>query len=81
MPKPLTVPVAGATGLQGGAVARLLLDKGHHVRALTRKPGSAAATNLVSSGAEVWQGDLTDAESVQEAAKGADAFFLMATPF
>ena len=81
MPKPITVLVAGATGQQGGAVARLLLEKGHRVRALTRRPGSEAAANLLDAGAEIHEGDLDDAASVQRAAEGTDAFFLMATPF
>ncbi|MZD05563.1 NmrA family NAD(P)-binding protein, partial [Streptomyces sp. SID5785] len=35
----LTVAVTGATGAQGGATARALLDAGARVRALTRNPG------------------------------------------
>ena len=81
MPKPITVLVAGATGQQGGAVARLLLDKGHRVRALTRRPGSEPAADLRTAGAEIQEGDFDDAASVQRAAEGADAFFLMATPY
>lgn len=81
MPKPITVLVAGATGRQGGAVARLLLDKGHRVRALTRRPGSRAAASLHVLGADIMEGDLDDGSSVERAAEGADAFFLMATPF
>ena len=81
MPKPITVLVAGATGRQGGAVARLLLDKGHGVRALTRKPRSPAAESLRAVGAHVLEGNLEDSASVQRAAAGADAFFLVATPF
>ncbi len=80
MPKPITVLVAGATGQQGGAVARLLLDKGHRVRALTRNPQSLAAEELRALGAEVLAADLEDGISVERAALGADAFFLMATP-
>jgi uncharacterized protein YbjT (DUF2867 family) len=80
MPKPITVLVAGATGKQGGAAARLLLDRGHRVRALTRIPKSAAADDLRSLGAEVLAGDLEDPISIERAARGADAFFLMATP-
>ncbi|HYD16592.1 MAG TPA: NmrA family NAD(P)-binding protein, partial [Candidatus Nanoarchaeia archaeon] len=45
--------VTGATGHQGGAVARLLLKKGHRVRALTRKPGSPSARALAELGAEM----------------------------
>jgi len=81
MPKPITVLVAGATGRQGGAVARLLLDKGHGVRALTRKPRSPAAESLRALGAHIVEGNLEDSPSVQRAAEGADAFFLVATPF
>ncbi len=81
MPKPITVLVSGATGRQGGAVARLLLEKGHRVRALTRRPGSLQAESLRALGAEIVKGDLEDGVSVQRAAEGADAFFLVATPF
>lgn len=80
MPRPIVVLVAGATGLQGGAVARLLLEKGHQVRALTRKPATAAASRLEEAGAEIFAGDLADEASVERAAEGADAFFLVATP-
>ncbi|MFF5232979.1 NmrA family NAD(P)-binding protein [Dactylosporangium sp. NPDC000521] len=38
-----TVLVVGATGKQGGAVARLLLDHGHAVTAFVRAPSSPAA--------------------------------------
>jgi len=47
------VLVGGATGQQGGAVARQLLEKGHRVAALTRKPHSEATTRLRESGAEI----------------------------
>ncbi|WP_242392108.1 NmrA/HSCARG family protein [Anaeromyxobacter oryzisoli] len=81
MPKPITVAVAGGTGTQGGAVARLLLQRGHAVRALTRRPGSAAAAELRALGADVRQADLDDVEAVRRALAGADAFFAMATPY
>ncbi len=81
MPKHITVLVAGATGRQGGAVARLLLEKGHGVRALTRKPASPAAESLRALGAHILEGNLEDSTSVQRAAEGVDAFFLVATPF
>jgi uncharacterized protein YbjT (DUF2867 family) len=79
MPKPITVAVAGATGKQGGALARLLLRRGHQVRALTRRPASEAAARLRSLGADVFEADLDDDQAVQRAAAGADSFFLMAT--
>jgi uncharacterized protein YbjT (DUF2867 family) len=49
----LTVLVTGATGKQGGRVARALLGKGHTVRALTRKPDSPAAQELKKLGADI----------------------------
>jgi uncharacterized protein YbjT (DUF2867 family) len=81
MPRSITVLVTGATGLQGGAVARLLLDRGHRVRALTRRPASQAAATLHVLGADVYEGDFDDATSVRSAARGTDALFLMSTPF
>lgn len=81
MPKPIEVLVAGATGQQGGAVARALLARGHQVRALTRRPASPAASRLRALGARIVEGDLEEGASIRAAAAGADAFFLMATPF
>ena len=52
--------VTGATGRQGGAVARHLLKRGHRVRALTRDPSKSAARALAGMGAEVVRGDLDD---------------------
>src|ERR1700722_6540162 len=72
-----SVLVAGATGQQGGAVARALLSRGHRVKALTRKPDSNAARQLVSAGADLVTGDLGDRASVRKAANGVGAVFLM----
>jgi len=77
----LNVLVTGATGQQGGAVLRALLSKGYRVKALTRRPTSDAARQLASTGAEVVIGDLTDAASVVQAAKGADTMFLMGNSY
>src|SRR5713226_4298261 len=59
-----SVLVTGATGQQGGAVARALLARGHRVKALTRKPDSDAARQLMSAGADLVTGDLGNAASV-----------------
>jgi uncharacterized protein YbjT (DUF2867 family) len=75
------VLVTGATGQQGGALARLLLRRGHHVRAFTRKPESPAASELRKVGAEVVAGDLGDRASVERAAKGVDVAYIVATPY
>lgn len=76
-----TVLVTGATGQQGGAVARTLLSRGHSVKALTRRPDSDAARPLASAGANIVAGDLADAASVIDAAKGVDTMFLMGNSY
>ncbi len=63
--------VTGATGQQGGATLRELLQHGHCVRAMTRNPDSEKAQALASRGAEVVKGDLNDAASVRAALDGA----------
>jgi len=65
-----TILVTGATGKQGGAVARELLAAGHKVRAMTRKPQSDAARELGSLGAEVVAGDLDDPGSLRGPLRG-----------
>lgn len=75
------VLVTGATGQQGGHLARLLLRRGHHVRAMTRKPDGPAAVALAKAGAEVVAGNLGDRSSVETAAKGVDVAFIVATPY
>jgi len=77
----LKVLVAGATGQQGGALARLLLQRGHAVRALARDPQSEKATELAQAGAKLVRGDFSDPASLQQAATGMDAVFAMSTPF
>jgi uncharacterized protein YbjT (DUF2867 family) len=59
-----TIVVTGATGHQGGAVARHLLQDGWQVRALTRDPTSAKARTLAGLGAEVVRGDMGDPASL-----------------
>ena len=62
-----TVLVTGATGRQGGAVARELLRRGWHVHALTRHPEGEAAKKLAAEGAEIVQGDFDDPASLDAA--------------
>ncbi|MFH2005880.1 MAG: NmrA/HSCARG family protein [bacterium] len=81
MAKKLNILVAGATGQQGGSVARALLDNGHHVRALTRRIGSPAAQALKELGAELHEGDLSKKETLPSAFEGVDAVFGVTTPF
>ena len=68
------IAIVGATGAQGGGLARAILDDpagGFAVRALTRKPDSEKARALAKRGAEVVAADLDDAESVTRAFRGA----------
>jgi uncharacterized protein YbjT (DUF2867 family) len=53
----LSVLVSGATGQQGGALARMLLKKGHSVRAFVRRPASPGARELEHLGAELAEGN------------------------
>lgn len=63
--------VTGATGQQGGAVARELLARGRTVRAMTRNLEGDAAGSLAARGAEVVRGDLDDDGSLRRAVDGA----------
>jgi uncharacterized protein YbjT (DUF2867 family) len=72
------IAVVGATGAQGGGLARAVLaDRGSEftVRALTRKVESDKAKALAAAGAELVAADIDDAKSVERAFHGADAAF------
>lgn len=77
----LTGPILvfGATGQQGGSVARALLNTGRGVRILTRNPASPAAEALRHAGAEVFRGDLEDPASIRRAMAGAAGVFSVQT--
>jgi uncharacterized protein YbjT (DUF2867 family) len=70
-----TILITGATGQQGGALARHLNGKGFKLRGLTRKPDSDAAKALAQQGVEVVKGDLDDSASLNAALKGAWGVF------
>jgi len=68
--------VFGATGAQGGSVARHLLARGRFdVRAFTRNPDSPAAQALRDLGAEVVKGDLDDRASISAALEGVSGVY------
>lgn len=73
--------ITGATGVQGGALAHLLLDRGLPVRALTRNTSSPAAHALRDRGADIAYADFDDRPSLEAAFRGSRAAFLMGTPF
>lgn len=62
--------VTGATGKQGGAVARYLAKSGFNVKALTRRPDSAAAGSLKMLGIDLVRGDYDDPKSLEKALEG-----------
>lgn len=66
-----TILITGATGKQGGAVIRALMGRGFRLRAMTRKPDSAAALALAAAGVDLVKGDLDDAASLKAALAGA----------
>lgn len=74
------IAVFGATGAQGGGLARAILqDKNSEfaVRAVTRDPQSDKAKALAHMGAEVVAADIDDPESIRRALEGAyGAFFV-----
>jgi len=77
--KQRTYFVAGATGKQGGAVARQLLARGQRVRIFTRTPGSPQARLLQRLGAVLCPGSFEHPEPLERAMHGCDGAFAMAT--
>ncbi|HJS37011.1 MAG TPA: NmrA/HSCARG family protein [Burkholderiales bacterium] len=72
------IAVIGATGAQGGSLARAILADpagGFRVRAITRKADSEKARALARAGAEVVVADLDDAASLERAFAGAHGAF------
>lgn len=67
------IAVLGATGAQGGGLARAILEdqsSGFQVRALTRDVNSEKAKQLAATGAEVIAADVDDPESLRRAFEG-----------
>ncbi len=72
------IAVVGSTGVQGGGLARAILDDsggGFAVRAITRNPDKDNAKALAARGAEVVKADLDDVESLKKAFAGAHGVF------
>ena len=75
-----TIVVIGATGRQGGQVARHLVKEGWQVKGITRKPESKKAAELKSLGVEVVQADMNDKSSLEAAFRDAYGVFNMQAP-
>ena len=81
MSKKLTVVVTGATGKQGGAVVKILLARGHEVRAVTRDTASAKAGELSKAGVTLVRASFEDTAALTKVLEGATSFFAMTSPF
>src|ERR1700744_5157160 len=81
MDRKLVVVVTGATGKQGGAVVRSLLERGHEVRAVTRATDSAKAKELANAGVMLVRASLQDTAALTKALEGATSLSAMTTPF
>lgn len=75
------IVVTGATGLQGRAVTRHLLQEEWHVRGVTRNASSKQAQALAATGADVVQGDMEDAASLRPIFAGAYGVYSVQNPF
>ncbi len=74
MPDRKIIAVVGATGAQGGGLARAILndpDGGFAARVLTRDVNGAKAKDFARLGAEVVSADVDNAESLKKAFAGA----------
>lgn len=73
----MNVFVTGATGVLGRPVTRMLIDTGHHVRALARN--SSNKSRLREIGAEPVAASLFDTPSLRRAVADSDAVLHLAT--
>lgn len=67
--------VFGATGQQGGAVTKALLNCGWRVRALVRNVNSDRALALQIAGVELVKGNLNEPQTIRDAMNGAYGVF------
>lgn len=79
-----TIAIIGATGAQGGGLARAILDdpEGRYTcRALTRNPASEAARALADRGAHLLRADLDNEDSLTKAFQAAHGAYCMTNFF
>ena len=76
------VLVTGANGHVGGALVKLLAERGYKVRASVRDAGNAEKTRVLKQcGAEVVQADLMQPDSLARALEGMDGLFQVAAVY
>jgi uncharacterized protein YbjT (DUF2867 family) len=71
--------VTGATGNQGGAVVRSLVENGFEVKALTRTASSTEASRLKELNIEIVQGDLNNPEGFADQLRDVGGIFSVQT--
>jgi hypothetical protein len=74
--KDTTVFVTGATGAQGGALSRELINRGFQVHSITRDPASARAAALAQAGVQFTKGNWDDEHALREAMSGCSKLLL-----
>jgi uncharacterized protein YbjT (DUF2867 family) len=72
----MRVVVFGASGYVGGRLIPLLLDRGHTVRAVTRRPASLGSYPWRAE-VDVVSADMLDRDSLTEALEGMDAAYYL----
>ncbi len=75
----MNVAVVGATGRIGKRVARMLVERGHDVRGVNRRPDRAAAV-LAGLALRTYVADTSDEASLAPALAGADTVVLTTAP-
>lgn len=77
---PPTVFITGATGSQGGAVAKQLRELNWNVHALVRNTESAPSIDLAQSGVSLYQGDWDSKDALSAGLAGCNKLFLCLMP-
>lgn len=67
--------IVGAAGYVGSRLAERLLQQGHLVRGLVRDPDHDTVQRLAGRGMAVWQGDLTQPDSLVGVANGFEVVY------
>ena len=73
--------VTGATGVQGGAAARALLNAGANVRCFVRDSSKPAALELAALGATLAVGEYGNEQAIQKAMEGVTGVFVRSFTF
>lgn len=73
------IMLTGATGFTGGALAKKLVAQGHTVVALVRPTGNTRSLDAL--GANLVEGDITNADAVSKAAEGCDIIYNIAAVY